>query len=130
MKNVFASLIVMVILAAGAIASAATTAGMPATSGGQKVLATVAEKSKSACTSITAGRATAITVDVSSTPFMNWFADDGTGTGVKVKRYLGSNTAYMTGTGESNLPINATTKTVKFARYSGSAAINLCSERM
>lgn len=130
MKTVFTSLILLVILAVGSIAYAATTAGMPATSGGSKVLATVAEKSKSACTSVVAGRATAVTVDVSSTPYINWSADDGTGTGVKVKRSWGANTAFMPSTGESNLAVNATAKTVKFTRYSGAASINLCSERM
>lgn len=129
MKNIFKSLVVMIILAAGAMAYAATTAGMPATAGGQKVLATVAEKSKSACVSITAGRGTAVTVDVSSTPFMSWSADDGTGTAVKLKRSWGANTAYMPLSGEQNVAVNATSKTAKFTRYSGAASINLCSER-
>lgn len=83
---------------------------------------------KTTCVTVTKGRATAVQVPITAMK-MNWSADDGTGTAVKMKRSFDTEAGFMPSSGEYNLPSAANRKKAVFTRYTGASNINLCYEQ-
>ena len=123
------SLIAMIFVIVVASLALAGTGTAPAVNK-VNINATVPKVAKAACTTIVAGRATSVPIDVTATTMMNWKAFSAAdGTAVTVKRSFNSNTAYMPATGETNLPLETLATSAVFTRYSGNSTITLCSDR-
>ena len=120
--SLISSLTVLMILVVSAFAFVPNTVS----SNGLKNPDMFATPSYSSCLSIVSGRATSVTVPVSSYLYLRWQTDNGSGTPVAVKRSFNTNTAYFPTSGEQKLGCGSQTNTVTFTRYSGSAAVNLC----
>ena len=98
----------------------------PKSSDGTRLQAAV--PSKTTCVTVIKGRATAVQVPLTAM-YLNWSADDGTGTAVKMKRSFDAETGFMPSSGEYNLPSAANRKKAVFTRYTGASNINLCYEQ-
>jgi len=98
----------------------------PKSSDGTRLLSGV--PSKTTCVTVIKGRATSASFPLTAM-YLNWSADDGTGTAVKMKRSFDTESGFMPSAGEYNLPSASNRKKVVFTRYTGATAINLCYEQ-
>lgn len=82
----------------------------------------------SACTTATVTKGTIATVTVAGYSQLCWDAAGSDNAAIRIKRHLGSNTAYLPGTGGC-LALNKDMGTIAFKPYSGaSAAYTVCTE--
>jgi hypothetical protein len=82
----------------------------------------------SSCTTATVTKGTIATVTVAGYSQLCWEASDSNNAAKRIKRHLGSNTAYLPGTGGC-LGLNKDMSTLVFKPYSGvGAAYTVCTE--
>lgn len=82
----------------------------------------------SACTTATVTKGAITTVNVAGYSQLCWEASDSNNAAKRIKRHLGSNTAYLPGTGGC-IGLNKDMSTVVFKPYSGTpAAYTVCTE--
>ena len=82
----------------------------------------------SSCTTATATKGAIATVSVAGYSQLCWEASDSDNAAKRIKRHLGSNTAYMPGTGGC-IGLNKDMSSIVFKPYSGApAAYTVCTE--
>ena len=131
MKNrLFAALLaVLVCTACAAPAFAAATGKLVKGPNGEFIQSQSPYPAASACTTTTTTKGAIHTVSsVTGYSQLCWEASDSNNAAKRIKRHLGSNTAYMPGTGGC-FALNKDMTTVAFKPYSGAAAAyTVCTE--
>lgn len=121
MKN-FVSLFLVALLMCIAFAAFAAPPGKVLTDPNGKVVGTFSpHPAASACTTTTTTKGAIATVNVAGYSKLCWEASDSSNAAKRIKRHLGSSTAYMPGTGGC-IGLNSGMSSVAFKPYSGASA--------
>jgi len=129
MKNIIVSLFMVFLIVLAAIAAvAAPTGKLVVDPNGNAIQEHSPYPAASACTTTTTTKGDIATVTVTGYSKLCWEASDSSNAAKRIKRHLGSNTAYMPGTGGC-IGLNNNMSTVAFKPYSGApAAYTVCTE--
>lgn len=110
------------------VAFAAPTGKLVRGPNGEFIQASSPYPPASACTTATVTKGAITTVNVAGYSQLCWAASDSDNAAKRIKRHLGSNTAYMPGTGDC-IALNKDMSTIAFKPYSAApAAYTVCTE--
>lgn len=125
----FTTFLLLAVFVVGAgIAAAAVTGKLVRDPNGYAIQASSPYPPASDCTTTTTTKGTIKSVNVSGYSQLCWEASDSNNAAKRIKRHLGSNTAYLPGTGGC-IALNKDMSTVAFKPYSAtSAAYTVCTE--
>ena len=128
MKTRSVILILALSLLAAAVAYAAPTGKLVKDPNGGFIQAPSPYPPASACTTATVTKGTIATVAVAGYSQLCWEASGSNNAAIRIKRHLGSNAAYMPGTGGC-IALNKDMSTVVYKPYSAvGAAYTVCTE--
>jgi len=128
MKRNIAYFTLAICLLTAGVAVAAATGKLVIDPNNKEIQASSPYPPASACTTVTTTKGTIATVTVAGYSQLCWEASDSNNAAKRIKRHLGSNTAYLPGTGGC-IGLNSDMSTVVFKPYSAlGAAYTVCTE--